>query len=580
MPKRISTFTVSSIVALLLLFGFGKTTSASGASGPLPSEPDPNLPGQTSPTSYTLSETQNQTKQTTCDVPIRIMPLGDSITKGVYAELTDETKQIGYRKDLWDLLVASDYNVDFVGSLINGDYYTNFDPDHEGHGGKADSYIAANIYGSGGESWLTSNPADIILLHIGTNGLDPDPSDVENILDKVDQFEANSGTHVTVVLARIINRIPYSSTTTDFNDNVEAMAQLRIAAGDDIVIVDMEDGAGIDYQIQPDGDMSSDTIHPYSTGYTKMAAVWYAALTGILEPCINQPPVVEPIADQANAEGDSVSLQVVAHDPNSSDVLTYSASGLPSGLDINPSSGLIHGVIGYQAAAGSPHNVTVTVTDDGTPTESSQVQFSWTVENTNRPPQVTDPGDQISAEGDLISLLIQASEPDGEELSFEALGLPPGLEIDPLSGLISGSISYTASSSSPYTIMVIVSDHYSPPASIEITFTWSISNTNRSQVVANPGTQKNFENELINLQIQANDPDGDTLSFAASGLPDGLVIEPDTGLIHGMLPSHSQGRYSVQVIVSDGDPNDDVLIDFTWMVMRRYFLPFLSINGL
>jgi hypothetical protein len=308
-----------------------------------------------------------------------------------------------------------------------------------------------------------------------------------------------------------------------------------------------------------------------------MAAVWYAALTGILEPCSNRPPVVEPIADQTGAEGDAVSLQVDASDPNY-DTLTYSASGLPTGLDINPNTGEIHGVIGYEAAASSPFAVTVTVTDDGTPIESSQAQFSWTVENTNRSPQITDPDDQVNAEGDTVALFIQASDPDGDGLSFGALELPAGLEIDPLSGLISGTITYTASVMSPYTVTVTVSDDYSPPAIREITFTWSISDTNRPQIVLNPGDQENFENEPVDLQIQANDPDGDPLGFAANGLPDGLVIEPDTGLIHGMLSSYSQGRYSVQVIVSDGGSSDNVLIDFEWVILGRHFLPFLAKN--
>jgi hypothetical protein len=515
---------------------------------------------------------EEQTSLVTCPTT-SIMPLGDSITVGKSSGVDDPTLQISYRKDLWDLLVANDYKIDFVGSQTNGQAYPSFDPNHEGYGGWTDSQIAANIY-----NWLTINPADVILLHIGTNALDTDPSDVENILKNIANYETNFKTHVTVVLARIINRIPYSTTSTQFNDNVEAMALNRIAAGDDIVIVDMEDGAGIIYDYydaNPPGDMY-DYLHPYATGYTKMAAVWYAALTGILSPCSNQPPVIDPIENQTNAEGDSVSLAVVASDPNIGDVLTYSASGLPANLSIDSSSGLIQGLIDYQAAAGSPYSVTVTVTDDGNPPLSSHVQFSWTVDNTNRPPEVIDPGDQSSAEGETISLPIQASDPDGDGLSFSATGLPVGLDIDSLSGIISGTLSYTASISSPHAITITVSDDYSPSASSGISFTWSITDTNRPPIVTNLADQENVEAELVNLQIQADDPDGDTLSYTASGLPDGLAIDPDTGLIHGRLSSQSAGYHSVQVVISDGDVSQDVMIEFTWVVFDRYFIPFLS----
>jgi lysophospholipase L1-like esterase len=129
--------------------------------------------------------------------------------------------------------------------------------------------VASNVY-----DWLVDNPADVVLLHIGTNGLDTSSNDVRDILDEIDRYSED----ITVVLARIINRISYSQTTTDFNDVVEAMAELRIAAGDRIIIVDMEDGAGLVYTQDTtppydDGDMY-DNLHPNDDGYAKMADVW------------------------------------------------------------------------------------------------------------------------------------------------------------------------------------------------------------------------------------------------------------------------------------------------------------------
>ncbi len=51
------------------------------------------------------------------------------------------------------------------------------------------------------------------------------------------------------------------------------MAQNRIDEGDDIIIVDMENGAGINYSTD-----LVDGIHPNDTGYSKMANVWFKAL--------------------------------------------------------------------------------------------------------------------------------------------------------------------------------------------------------------------------------------------------------------------------------------------------------------
>ena len=98
--------------------------------------------------------------------PVLIMPLGDSITRG--------EDLVGYRRELYVDLKSAGFNIDFVGSLQDGSStgYT-FDYDHEGHGGWSDGQIASNVF-----VFLTNNPADIVLLHIGTNGIDPDPNQV------------------------------------------------------------------------------------------------------------------------------------------------------------------------------------------------------------------------------------------------------------------------------------------------------------------------------------------------------------------------------------------------------------------
>ncbi|MFH9401006.1 M4 family metallopeptidase [Streptomyces sp. NPDC017638] len=78
---------------------------------------------------------------------------------------------------------------------------------------------------------------------------------------------------------------------------------------------------------------------------------------------------------QSSTVGTAVSLQIQASSTNSG-ALTYSASGLPSGLTINGSTGLITGT---PTAAGS-YNTTVTVTDSTGATGTAT--FAWTVGTT------------------------------------------------------------------------------------------------------------------------------------------------------------------------------------------------------
>ncbi len=91
----------------------------------------------------------------------------------------------------------------------------------------------------------------------------------------------------------------------------------------------------------------------------------------------NSNPTINPISDQNTKEGTTVSLQVVATDPENNP-LTYNATGLPSGLTISNTTGLISGTIAANSAG--TYAVTVTVKDNGNPQGNAvPVQFNWVV---------------------------------------------------------------------------------------------------------------------------------------------------------------------------------------------------------
>lgn len=199
---------------------------------------------------------------------VRIMPLGDSITEGV-AGSSDDT---GYRRALYQSLIGAGHSVDFIGTQTDGTP-TDFDRDHEGHGGWRADQIRDNI-----KSWLTTNPADIILLHIGTNDISQGQtvsSTVTNVRQILDSIDAKS-TATEVFLARIINRTDgYSAATTTYNVQLQALANTRIANGDLITVVDQE--AALNYP----SDLA-DAVHPNDAGYAKMAQCWFTPVSSYL----------------------------------------------------------------------------------------------------------------------------------------------------------------------------------------------------------------------------------------------------------------------------------------------------------
>lgn len=87
----------------------------------------------------------------------------------------------------------------------------------------------------------------------------------------------------------------------------------------------------------------------------------------------NSPPVVTNPGSKSNTVGDSVSYQISATDPNGDAITAYGASGLPTGLSVGTTSGLITGTTTTAGTFG----VTITATDQRGATGSAS--FTWTV---------------------------------------------------------------------------------------------------------------------------------------------------------------------------------------------------------
>ena len=168
--------------------------------------------------------------------------------------------------------------------------------------------------------------------------------------------------------------------------------------------------------------------------------------------------------NQSSVRGSQIGLQIKATDSVAS-TLTYQAAGLPAGLTINASTGLI---LGTPTIAGS-YAVTITAID--TAGVKGTASFTWTITTTGAATIVTftNPGNQSTAKGTPVTLALTVSSNAAFQIfKFSAIGLPTGLSINPSTGVITG----TPTAPGTFTVTVTAIDFAGTPASV--TFTWTV----------------------------------------------------------------------------------------------------------
>ncbi len=210
--------------------------------------------------------------------PVRIMPLGDSITGSPGC----------WRALLWNNLQNTGYtNIHFVGTQPPQGCGIPYDGDNEGHGGA----LATNIVSLNElPGWLSATNPDIVLMHLGTNDVWSNIA-TSTILAAystlVDQMRANNP-NMKILVAQIIPMNPSGCSycaqgVINLNAAIPAWARSKSTAQSPIVVVDQWTGFN-------DSTDTVDGVHPNDAGNQKMASKWYPPLTAQLNTLMTPGP--------------------------------------------------------------------------------------------------------------------------------------------------------------------------------------------------------------------------------------------------------------------------------------------------
>ena len=281
---------------------------------------------------------------------------------------------------------------------------------------------------------------------------------------------------------------------------------------------------------------------------------------------VNDPPTITSTAVTSATEDAPYSYDVEASDPDLGDTLSFSLDVFPSGMTIDPSSGLISWTP-TNAQVGD-QDVTARVEDAALAFDTQS--FTVSVANVNDAPTTTSAPVTSATEDLPYSYDVDASDPDlGDTLSFSLDQAPTGMSIDPITGLVSWAPDNALVGGQDVTVRV----EDAALAFDTQSFTVSVANVNDPPVAATIADQSSQDVATgIAVDASTSDVDGDALTYTATGLPAGLRIDSDTGLITWTINSHASqggpannGVYTVEVTANDG--NDGATpYQFTWTV--------------
>ena len=137
----------------------------------------------------------------------------------------------------------------------------------------------------------------------------------------------------------------------------------------------------------------------------------------------------------------------------------------------------------------------------------------------NQAPSLGAIGGRSVAEGAQLAFTLSSTDPDADPVSFSAANLPAGATFG--AGAFSWTPGFDQAGSYPG-VRFEVGDGRGGADSEEITIT--VADTNRAPVLGVVGNRTVDEGRGLTFALSASDPDGDQVTFSASGLPAGATF--------------------------------------------------------
>ena len=230
-------------------------------------------------------------------------------------------------------------------------------------------------------------------------------------------------------------------------------------------------------------------------------------------------PTLAPVAARQVQIGDSVRVPLIVNDLPVGTVVDFRLDRMPANARLE------NGVIRWRplrADANTTYSVGVHALVNGNEVARGSVDVS--VVDAHRPPIIRQPADRVTPPGDTLILAVEASDPDGDVLSVTATNLTDP-SLPPRYDRQASSLVWHAPRGTVnrvYRWRITVNDGDGGTATTELHV--SVKAQNVAPVCAPLRTYKRDEGEAVEITLDADDANGDSLAYhPLATLPNGTL---------------------------------------------------------
>jgi RHS repeat-associated protein len=261
---------------------------------------------------------------------------------------------------------------------------------------------------------------------------------------------------------------------------------------------------------------------------------------------VNTPPQIVSTPITRAAQNQAYTYTVVATDPEN-DALTFNLGSKPAGMSID-SNGTITWTPQSNQVDSQKVEVFVTDTQGATTSQTYTIEVGTIAINTA--PSITSTPVFLASVGSAYSYQVQATDPDGDRLTYQLLSVPAGvtgITLDPTTGLLT----WDSPVAGNYQIVVGAVDAAGLGAAQGFTLT---ARANNAPVIQSNPVMTATPGSVYAYDIIATDAEGDRLTYTLDqvSVSKGMTLDA-LGRLRWNPTTSNVGSHTVVLTVSDGN---------------------------